>query len=97
MSFWLMSSIEGFSPAHRECRALAFNTKVFRGLLPLLRSRLNLQCRFRHRSSLLAVFLHHKYRSIIGWGGRIRTSDCEIQNLVTCRLSTPHTASDLVS
>ena len=25
-----------------------------------------------------------------GWGGRIRTSECKDQNLVTCHLSTPH-------
>jgi hypothetical protein len=27
-----------------------------------------------------------------GWGGRIRTYECQIQNLVTYRLSTPQSA-----
>ena len=26
---------------------------------------------------------------LLGWGGRIRTSECRNQNPVTCRLSTP--------
>ncbi len=29
---------------------------------------------------------------LFGWGGRIRTYECQIQNLVTYRLSTPQSA-----
>ncbi len=62
---------------------------------------MGLQKLCKHRSQIVLSFFSMneevgfgkegglKKRAGNGWGARVRTWECEIQNLVTCHLSTP--------